>query len=376
MTKIGDNETRLCLQIAKSVGLFRPNKLTATNNSAVCYGYGYKHNIDCSPNSKYVIKLYSAPFDDSIRHKNVDQFVLTETQYSSSLYRPILFTIHTLQPLDKTGNVVLQKEIRYNDIILSDELKLLIHLKRHASKKESKFILFPKSIIICKSLNIEAVVFPFMGGGDGIHYSLSDFFETSKDVILFTMILKIAVAVCTSLNLVWNMNFVHGDIKPANILFESKDYINSNIYLIDWGNSCNLSQQNGNIFDITTPWFVPPEVHYENNPNTEITTYSDVWAVGCTFYYLLTGQYFGNFNGIVQVTPTDVYHSNLYMFGPQFEQCLKGTCNGTDCPDMASAYWYKDICNEYDCNSAEAKRVLKMLTNCLQIHKLKRNCHD
>lgn len=79
-------------------------------------------------------------------------------------------------------------------------------------------------------------------------------------------------------------HILHRDLKPENMVVCKGD---GHIRLIDFGTAKNLANTalNGPNF-VGTPEYMPPEVI----DNKEATTASDLWAVGCIMYQLLTGE--------------------------------------------------------------------------------------
>ena len=90
---------------------------------------------------------------------------------------------------------------------------------------------------------------------------------------------------------------VHRDIKPGNIVFDSEK-----TYLIDFGNSMLendglndpallddiallLKKDHGSMFT-GTPGFISPEVVLHN----PITRATDIWSLGCTLFYMMSGK--------------------------------------------------------------------------------------
>jgi serine/threonine protein kinase len=79
-------------------------------------------------------------------------------------------------------------------------------------------------------------------------------------------------------------HILHRDLKPENMVVCKGD---GHIRLIDFGTAKNLANTalNGPNF-VGTPEYMPPEVI----DNKEATAASDLWAIGCIMYQLLTGE--------------------------------------------------------------------------------------
>lgn len=99
---------------------------------------------------------------------------------------------------------------------------------------------------------------------------------------------KISLAICSvldALDFVHAHNLVHRDIKPSNIMVEN----NSNVRLMDLGiakiNEGNSYSQFG---FIGTPEYSAPEQITGDRDKINKTT--DIYALGITFYELLTGE--------------------------------------------------------------------------------------
>ncbi|MFV9506027.1 MAG: protein kinase domain-containing protein [Oscillochloridaceae bacterium umkhey_bin13] len=73
---------------------------------------------------------------------------------------------------------------------------------------------------------------------------------------------------------------VHRDVKPSNLRVHTET---GSIYLLDFGISHDAQQT---VVRAYTPRFSPPE---QQNPQAQITPAADVYAVGATLYFLLTG---------------------------------------------------------------------------------------
>ena len=86
----------------------------------------------------------------------------------------------------------------------------------------------------------------------------------------------------------------HGDLKPENMVFETKVTSGPQSYqrLIDFGfavdQSDKLFQSHGKATSLFgTPLYLAPEKIY----NEALTELSDLWATGVITYYMLAGYY-------------------------------------------------------------------------------------
>lgn len=99
------------------------------------------------------------------------------------------------------------------------------------------------------------------------------------------LVVTIAVQVSKALSAAHAAGFFHRDIKPSNIFLQS----NGQVKLLDFGlvrNASNSSMTRAGSF-MGTVDFVAPE--QAGNPTSAGAT-SDIYSLGCTLIYLLTGQ--------------------------------------------------------------------------------------
>ena len=101
----------------------------------------------------------------------------------------------------------------------------------------------------------------------------------------FEYVNKILFDVGTALIQVHALNIFHRDIKPDNIMVDSTGVIK----LIDFGNAKNIKRQSGNeqLSVMLTPGFAPFEQY---SSKSEQGTFTDVYSLAATVYYLLTGK--------------------------------------------------------------------------------------
>ncbi len=145
-----------------------------------------------------------------------------------------------------------------------------------------KYILsdyFPKFYEYKETENQQHVILEYVEGLDLFEFVRKN--ETSNIFIDQKHIIKEIVLALKHLQ---DINVVHGDIKPENIIY---NYKNNNIKLIDFDTSFYL-QKPYKKFDITfgTEGFLSPEVYYD----AEYSLKSDIFALGITIYGLCTNN--------------------------------------------------------------------------------------
>ena len=118
----------------------------------------------------------------------------------------------------------------------------------------------------------------YIGGGELFEKVVAeDFVLTERDCILFMR------QICEAVGFMHEKNIVHLDLKPENVLCESKK--SHLIKIIDFGLTKKLKPGEDVRILFGTPEFVSPEViSYE-----PVSTTSDMWSVGVICYVLLSG---------------------------------------------------------------------------------------
>ncbi len=114
------------------------------------------------------------------------------------------------------------------------------------------------------------------GGGGAAPLPLPDFFD-------------IALQLCAALEAVHGNGVIHKDINPANLVWNPARRL---LQLIDFGISCELGQESQGIANPhalvgTLPYMAPEQT---GRMNRSVDYRADYYAIGATFYELLSGQ--------------------------------------------------------------------------------------
>jgi serine/threonine-protein kinase len=94
-------------------------------------------------------------------------------------------------------------------------------------------------------------------------------------------LLRIFMKVAQGLEALHQMEYIHADLKPNNILLDS----NGNVKIIDFGQSCRIGHIKGRIQG--TPGYIAPEQTERGVPLDKTT---DVYNFGATLYWAITGR--------------------------------------------------------------------------------------
>ena len=131
--------------------------------------------------------------------------------------------------------------------------------------------------------------------------------EEQKALNLFCQLLDAVTAV-------HNSNFLHRDIKPDNILINSDE----KLILIDFGTAkFNSKSTNGaSTLIVVNHGYAPPEQYSSELPKDK---YTDIYALGATLYFMLTGQ------KPIQATDRNIRElPPVKSFNPNLSQNIQG----------------------------------------------------
>lgn len=124
--------------------------------------------------------------------------------------------------------------------------------------------------------NTAYIVMEFL---DGIN--LSNFMK-SNDRFDVNEGVEICTTVCNALEKIHAKGIIHRDISPDNIFM----CMDNTVKIIDFGAAKLTEKDDLNLIQIIKPGFAPPEQYDNVSPEGKWT---DVYALGATMYYLITG---------------------------------------------------------------------------------------
>ncbi|GAB1598006.1 serine/threonine-protein kinase Kist [Argonauta hians] len=110
---------------------------------------------------------------------------------------------------------------------------------------------------------------------------------TELKTFSFYMIQMFVKDVLISLNAIHSNGFVHGDLKPCNLMWSVQ---NGCLKLIDFGLSFHISDED--VCQIQSPSYRAPEVvmYNKGKKNIKLTQSVDLWSLGCLLIWMFTGQ--------------------------------------------------------------------------------------
>ena len=123
------------------------------------------------------------------------------------------------------------------------------------------------------------IIMEYLEGGN-----LSDFIAKRKYIFSEEEAALIIYQICSGIDYLHKYGVVHRDLKPENIMLGKKESI-SIIKIMDFGLSKIMGPQEKAADGFGTLSFVAPEVLIRKPYNKEV----DVWSIGISLYYMLTG---------------------------------------------------------------------------------------
>ncbi|MEH1785431.1 MAG: serine/threonine-protein kinase, partial [Nostoc sp.] len=185
----------------------------------------------------------------------------------------------------------------YRGVRETDSLPVVIKLLKNPYPSFSELLSFRNQYTIAKNLNSPLIVQtyslePYQNGyalvmEDFGGISLKEWRVGGRRQSLQEF-LEIAIALCNTLDILYQERIIHKDIKPANILINPET---KQVKLIDFSIASLLPREtqtliNPNVLEGTLAYISPEQT---GRMNRGIDYRTDFYSLGVTFYELLTG---------------------------------------------------------------------------------------
>ncbi|MEH1938859.1 MAG: AAA family ATPase [Nostoc sp.] len=190
------------------------------------------------------------------------------------------------------------RTIVYRGYREADSLPIAIKLLKNPYPSLGELLSFRNQYTIAKNLNSPLIVqtYSLQAYQNGYGLVMEDFGGISlKDWRVrvrrqsIKEFLEIAIALCNTLDILYNGRIIHKDIKPSNILINPET---KQVKLIDFSIASLLPREtqtlmNPNVLEGTLNYISPEQT---GRMNRGIDYRSDFYSLGVTFYELLAGQ--------------------------------------------------------------------------------------
>ena len=202
-------------------------------------------------------------------------FGITYKGADSKLFRPVAIKELFPEGCQRKGTTVQPTRITASDFAsmkqrFLDEARLLASLNHPGIVKVYDFF---------EENNTAYLVMEFLKGK-----SLAKVVEERGGALGEKEAVGYILKVCEALEVVHKAGYLHRDIKPENIIVCD----DGRVVLIDFGAArAYMAGKTGRMTVVLTPGFAPLEQYAEQ---AKRGAYTDIYALGATLYYLLTGQ--------------------------------------------------------------------------------------
>jgi len=204
-----------------------------------------------------------------------------------------------------------------------DSLPVVIKLLKNPYPSFSELVQFRNQYTIAKNLNSPLIIqtYSLEPYQNGYALVMEDFegislkeWGVGGSVESLMEFLRIAIALCNALDILYRSRIIHKDIKPANILINPET---KQVKLIDFSIASLLPREtqtlmNPNVLEGTLSYISPEQT---GRMNRGIDYRTDFYSLGVTFYELLTGELPFQSND-----PMELVHCHLAKLPPSLRE--------------------------------------------------------
>ncbi|OUL30977.1 serine/threonine protein kinase [Nostoc sp. T09] len=252
----------------------------------------------------------------------------------------------------------------------TDQQPVAIKLLKNPYPSFSELVQFRNQYTIAKNLNSPLIIQtyslePYQNGyalvmEDFGGISLNQWLETRGTALTLIEFFDIAIALCNSLNLLYDHRIIHKDIKPANILINPQT---QEIRLIDFSIASLLPREtqtliSPNVLEGTLAYLSPEQT---GRMNRGIDYRTDFYSLGVTFYELLTGELPFQTND-----PMEIVHCHIAKMPTALGNREQGTGNREEIPEVLSDIVMKLMAKNAEDRYQNALGLKFDLENCLK----------
>ncbi|GBE93200.1 trifunctional serine/threonine-protein kinase/ATP-binding protein/sensor histidine kinase [Nostoc cycadae] len=190
------------------------------------------------------------------------------------------------------------RTVVYRAVRKIDNLPVVIKLLKNFYPSFSELVQFRNQYTIAKNLNYPGIIqtYSLESCQNGYILVMEDFggislkkWGVEKNSLFLKEFLEIAIALCNTLDILYQNRIIHKDIKPSNILINP---VTKEIKLIDFSIASLLPREtqtlvNPNVLEGTLAYISPEQT---GRMNRGIDYRTDFYSLGVTFFELLTGE--------------------------------------------------------------------------------------
>ncbi len=214
------------------------------------------------------------------------------------------FVLGQYRILDELGQGGMGRVFKAEHITMGRTVALKVLSSRHTKTAKARQLFLREVRAAGKLMHPNIVTAHDANESDGRHYLVMEYIDgpnldqlvRERGPLPVGLACDIVRQVASALQCAFEAGMVHRDIKPSNVLLQRSGTALSSGYvvkIVDFGLACLAEGEPGHAADagknvvLGTPDYLSPEQARNQHP---VDIRSDLYSLGCTFYFLLTGQ--------------------------------------------------------------------------------------